>query len=196
MRVILDRGHGQKAEGASFDPGVTHQTVKEVDLTAAYIQHAVRALQPLGHEVYVIDSGTYDARHARAIALAAEAPAVASIYVQCHINGGGGAYGAVEYDARSAQGRVAADFLAEALKGLPEIPRVKVIPLHAADRGWVCIDDIYASKTMCGALFEPFFIDSTAHAPLQTPAGLARVGQALANGIEQYAKASTSSTTA
>lgn len=188
MRVILDRGHGHKADGAPFDPGVTHGKAREVDLAAGYIQHAVETLRAAGHEVFVLDTGTYDARHAQAIALAAESPEVSSLYVQCHVNGGRGTYAVVEHDARSDRGRAAATCLVEALKALPEISKVRRVELKADDRGWACIDDIHASKTMCGVLYEPFFIDAPAHAALLSAEGLARVGEALAAGIERYSR--------
>lgn len=187
MRVILDRGHGQKAAGASFDPGVTRGPLREVDLAAAYIDQCRAKLLAAGHAVDLLDRGTYDARHAAAIALAAQSSDPVALYVQCHVNAGRGKYGMVEHDARSATGRKAALSLADALDELPEVPTARVLALHADDRGWVCIDDIYASPTLCGVLYEPFFIDSAAHGPLCTPDGLRRVGDALAEGVMRFA---------
>ena len=193
LLVILDRGHGQKGRGAPFDPGTTFTApsiagggvLREVDLTSTYIGHAEVRLRQLGHRVELLDSGTYDARHAKAIELAANASE--ALYVQCHVNAGGGKYGVVEHDARSSWGRAAAACLADALDELPEVPTARVWELHAGERGWVCIDDIYASPTMCGVVYEPGFIDSAAHSALWTPAGLERVGRALAEGVERYA---------
>lgn len=189
MIVILDRGHGQKAVGTPFDSGVVHHGVKEIDLSAAYIKHAAEALRSAGHGVHLLDTGSYDARHAQAVAIAAEHPESAALYVQCHVNSGGGAYGTMEHDGRSARGSVAAKALAEALQGLPEVNKVKVQALRPGIRGWVCIDGIYASKTMCAVLYEPFFIDSASHEALQKPEGLLRVGVALAAGVGRYSQA-------
>ncbi len=186
MRVILDRGHGQKAEGAAFDPGVTHGRLREVDLSAAYIDEARARLVAAGHTVDLLDRGTYDARHAEAIALAAKAPTEQALYVQCHVNAGGGRYGMVEYDARSAKGRRAALSLADALDDLPEVSRTRVLALHPSERGWSCIDDIHASPSLCAALYEPFFIDASSHAALRTPEGLRRIGAALAEGVQRF----------
>lgn len=189
MRVILDRGHGKKAAAAPFDPGVTRGALREVDLAAAYIEQARAKLAAAGHTVDLLDSGTYDERHAAAIALAARSPDPIALYVQCHVNAGGGKYGLVEYDARSATGRKAALCLADALDELPEVPTARVLALHPDDRGWVCIDDVYASPTLCGVLYEPLFIDAAAHAALRTPDGLGRVGDALAEGVTRFVAA-------
>lgn len=193
LLVILDRGHGQKGRGAPFDSGATFTApsiagggvLREVDLTSTYIGHAEVRLRQLGHRVELLDSGTYDARHAKAIELAANASE--ALYVQCHVNAGGGKYGAVEHDARSSAGRRAAAALADALDELAETPTVHVWSLDPGERGWVCIDDIWAAPTMCGLIYEPGFIDAPSHGPLWTPEGLARVGGALAEGIRRYA---------
>lgn len=186
MLVILDRGHGQKAHGAPFDPGAMANGLREVDLTAAYIGHAEVRLRALGHRVEVLDSGTYDQRHARAIAWADGAGR--ALYVQCHINAGGGSYALVEHDARSKAGRRASDALGVSLADLPGVSSVKVRGLTASERGWTCIDDIYAAPSMCGLIYEPGFIDAPAHASLWTADGLARIGAALAEGIARYAE--------
>lgn len=187
MRVVLDRGHGQKAKGAPFDPGACAGGLREVDLAAEYIRVAAGEIRATGHEVLLLDAGTYDDRHARALAWAAEAPRENALYVQCHVNAGGGKYGVVEHDVRSAWGRTAAACLADALDELPETRTVRIWPIDRADRGWICIDDIYASPTMAGLIYEPGFIDSTVHAALWTPWGLERIGYALAEGIRRYA---------
>lgn len=187
MRIVLDRGHGQKAPGAPFDPGACAGGLREVDLAAGYIRVAAGEIRAAGHEVLLLDSGTYDDRHARALAWAAEAPHKNALYVQCHVNAGGGKYGVVEHDARSSWGRTAAACLADALDELPETRLVRVWPISSAARGWSCIDDIYASPTMAGLIFEPGFIDSAGHQALWTAAGLAQVGRTLAEGIRRYA---------
>lgn len=186
--VVLDRGHGQKARGARFDPGATAGQVREVDLAQAYMEMALAELVTRGHLVHWLETGTYDERHREAIRFAAAHPDRDGLYVQCHVNAGGGKYGLVEHDHRSRWGRTAAACLADALDELPETPRVHVWDLDPSERGWVCIDDIYTSPTMTAALYEPFFIDSAAHAKLRTTEGLARVGLALAEGVHRYAR--------
>jgi N-acetylmuramoyl-L-alanine amidase len=187
MIVILDRGHGQKGKGDRFDPGVVAGKLREVDLTAAYIQAAVRALDAAGHVVHLLDTGTYDERHREALWIAKGAPQERGLYVQCHANAGGGKYGLIEHDARSSWGRTAAACLADALDELPEVPTARVWTLDSTQRGWSCIDGIYDSPTLTGVLYEPGFVDSVVHSTLWTPDGLERVGRALAEGVERYA---------
>jgi N-acetylmuramoyl-L-alanine amidase len=188
MLIVIDRGHGQKEPGKPFDSGTVFDGSREVDLTAGYIQRARAALEAEGHTVHLLDQGSYDDRHRAAIALADGRPGEPALYVQCHVNEGKGRYGLVEHDARSQRGRTAATCLADALKTLAEVPSVKVNALEKGERGWVCIDDIFDSATLCGVLYEPFFIDAPGHAALRTPAGLKRVGEALAEGVRRFAQ--------
>lgn len=185
MLIVLDRGHGDKGAG-KLDPGVVAGGLREIDLTGAYISHATDILRAAGHQVVTLDSGTYDARHRLAMDLSSRSPGRA-LYVQCHVNAGGGRYAAAEHDARSTAGRRAAAALMDATDDLEEIRGTHVWALQAGDRGWVCIDDIYAAPRMCGVIFEPGFIDAPQHAPLWTPPGLRRVGAALALGVQRYA---------
>lgn len=184
--VVLDRGHGQKGRSARFDPGAVHDTLVEVNLTHAYIAAAKLALEAAGHVVVVLVTGTYDQRHAVAIRLAAEH--TEALYIQCHVNAGGGEYALVEYDRRSSAGRRAASSIARALGELAGVTVGQIRPLDSDDRGWTCIDDIWAAPTMCGVLIEPGFIDSPEHAHLWTADGLRLVGAAIADGIEAYAE--------
>lgn len=188
MLVVLDRGHGNKGDGR-IDPGVVSGGLREIDLAQVYMDRAKAELESRGHLVLVCPEGSYTGRHRWAIAEAAKRPKTDAIYVQCHVNAGGGKYGVVEHDYRSKTwGRQAAAALADALDELPEVPDVRVWDLDPSERGWVCIDDVYASPTMCAVLYEPFFIDGTIHQPLTTPHGLWRVGNALAEGIDRYAR--------
>lgn len=184
MIIILDRGHGQKGRSDPFDPGATRENLREVDLTAAYIRTAAARLTAAGHDVRLITTGHYSARHVEACGLAGDRP---GLYVQCHVNAGGGRYGLVEHDARSKAGQRAATALALALTAVPGITGGKVAALASGQRGWVCIDGIWDAPKMCGLIYEPGFIDAPQHAELWTAQGLARIGEALASGIERYA---------
>lgn len=188
MVVILDRGHGAKGRGTIFDPGVVALPLREVDLTDAYIGHAADILRSAGHTVHTLNAGPYADRHRTALALAGHERA---LYVQCHVNAGGGTYGLVEYDARSRGGRRAAEALARDLPGLPELVGPgRIRGLDVGERGHVCVAGIYVGPaTVCGVIFEPGFIDSPAHAPLWTPDGLVAIGGVLAAGIAEYAVA-------
>ena len=191
MIVILDRQHAGKRSspndvGATFDldgDGVRGEAgEREIDLTAGYIAAAAVSLRTTGHTVHLIDSGDYDERHLAAIKIAKAAPALRCAYIACHVNAGGGKYGLIEYDVRSIKGAQLADELAFAL-GMLEVGRGRTKGLGAADRGWVCIGGIYAGPSnLSGVIYEPFFCDYVGHRPLMSPAGLVRVGHALADG--------------
>jgi len=180
--VVLDRGHGQKPD--RFDPGVTLGKLREIDLATAYITHAAGLLTAAGHTVHLLHSGSYDARHREALRLVGSER---GLYVQCHLNAGKGTYGLVMHDGRSSEGKHAAECFAATLGAMPEISRREVWPLTRDSRGWACIDGIWPAPRMCGLVFEPGFIDAPAHVELWTPAGLRRVGEALAAGVRAFA---------
>lgn len=182
MIVILDRGHGQKPD--RFDPGVCAGKLRETDLATAYITHAAGLLTAAGHTVHLLSSGDYGTRHRQAHAFAG---AERGLYVQCHVNAGGGTYGLAMYDRRSKEGERASACLGAALEDLPEISRVESWGLDAGSRGYACIDGIWAAPRMCGVVYEPGFLDSPAHAALWTPAGLRKIGEALAQGVMAFA---------
>lgn len=182
MIVILDRGHGQKPDG--FDPGVCYGGLREVDLSSAYITHAAGLLTAAGHTVHLLDTGSYNDRHRKALQLVG---ASRGIYIQCHVNAGRGTYGLVMHDRRSKDGARAASTLGAALKALPGISRPEAWPIDAKTRGFSCIDGIWAAPKMCGVVYEPGFIDSPEHAGLWTSEGLRAVGEALAAGVGAFA---------
>ena len=174
MIAILDRGHGLKADG--FDPGVVRGDLREVDLATAYLDVAADILARAGVRVVRLDSGAYTERHKKALAAAGSTPA---LYVQGHVNAGGGSYGLVRPDARSKRGAAAAVQVAKSLAEMTG-QRTRTDPLYAnsqaaeaggrsADkegswswwtRGHGCIAGVYAGPaTICGVLYEPFFID-------------------------------------
>jgi hypothetical protein len=218
LHLILDIQHAGRPDkpgdmGAAFDldgDGVLGENgEREVDLVRGYVAAATTYARELGHRVSVLETGTYGQRHATAIRLAQGAPGVDHVYLACHVNAGGGAYGLLRPDYRSAAGAARAQALAVALSRLHELrhagalPGCRVVPLYpSADRagaagrdvadaakaawwtrGWGCIDGIYSGPSnLCGVLVEPGFIDSSAHRSLWTPDGLARIGRALVDG--------------
>ena len=189
MLVILDRQHGQKAPGRPFDPGATFGTLRETDLAAAYVDAAAAILREHGHDVELLSHGPYEDRHDAAVALARRHGGRVA-YVAAHVNAGGGTYALVEYDARSIRGAQLADVVAGELRCLPGILASRTRGLSAGERGFVCIDGIYAGPAgLSAVLFEPGFIDAPAHASLWTPDGLARVGRALAMGLDAWGAA-------
>lgn len=182
MRAILDRQHLGKPSKPG-DHGAVHGALRETDLTEGYIAAAAETLRAAGVEVLVLTEGEYADRHRQAIAWA-RTLAERCAYVACHVNAGGGRYALAEYDGRSKAGAKLAAALSDACASLPGISAGKVVPLAAGERGWICIDGIYAGPgQLSGAIFEPGFIDAPAHAALWTSEGLRLVGQTLAAGV-------------
>lgn len=187
MIAILDRQHLGKPSKPG-DHGAVHGALRETDLTDAYIAAAADALRRHGHTVEVLVEGEYGTRHHRAREIARGAPKTRCAYVACHVNAGGGTYGLVEYDARSTRGAQLADELAHGLRALPGVTTSRTKGLGAGERGWVCIDGIYAGPAnLAGVIFEPGFIDAGGHAGLWTAEGLTRIGTALALACEGWA---------
>lgn len=191
MLVILDRQHGDK--GARFDPGVLRAGLREVDLTTAYLAACREHLTAAGVSVLYLDSGRYSDRHAQANAAAA-AHLGPVVYVAAHVNAGGGDYAAVFHDARSHRGALIALCLEQTLyPALLEVSAVK--PIGAARSGWTAnawhtIRGIYdGPSNISGVCLEPGFIDHDDHAELWTPAGLERIGRAVAEGLLAYGTA-------
>lgn len=182
--IVLDRGHHGKLHD---ERGATHGDLVEEVLTREYMRHAEDRLRELGHRV-VVQSSHPEKGYAQRLKRAdAYRPRV---YVQCHVNAGGGNYGMAGYDARSSWGASCAQHIADRL-GLacPELRSVRSQPCSPDDwtkRMLATIAGMYTSKTACGICFEPGFIDQAGHRSMWTPEGLKRVGLALADGIHAY----------
>jgi len=190
VRVILDRQHagqvGRIADrGAQADldhSGGIDAHEREAMLTPGYILAAEARLIALGHEVIVISDGTYAARALRAIDYGAD------VYVACHANAGAGDYGLAVANVGSTQGAALAAAITRHLGTLcPELRRTVVGDTSAASfpRAAACIGGVAKARAV-GICYEPGFLDQPAHAALWTPAGLVRVGQALAEGIHAW----------
>jgi len=184
--VILDRQHhgkpGKDDQGASFEGLV------EVDLTAAYIDHAKTALEVAGVEVLVLQWGRYSQRHAYARAVADAAPEKV-VYVACHVNAGGGSYGLACHDSRSRAGARLSEAIAAELGTLTGKARADGASPARWSNAYSTIEGIYEGPaSLSGVCFEPGFIDSEAHRWLWYADGLVRVGEALAAGVLSYLK--------
>lgn len=187
---------------------------RERDLVDRYVVAAVEEGRRLGLDVRVLDAyldphlpHDYAGMHALAAELARDLGYPRALYAAAHVNAGGGRDGLVGYDARSAPGVRAASSVADGLRTLPELARVRAVA-HVDDRhhrgpdgrwktaegkdawlyrGWSCIQGIYRGPDcLTGILFEPFFVDQVLHRPLTTEDGLRRVGVALAAGAARY----------
>lgn len=191
--VALDRQHVGVPSRAFRDSGawgdLDRDGVRDVVeleglMTARYGLAAEIRLRELGHDVVVLSDGQYAERHERVNRYKAR------VYVALHVNAGGGKYGLVVHDHRSARGAVLGDDVATRLRAAcPELTKVTVepgMPGTWTENAYRCIAGV-AAVAVC---FEPYFIDQLAHAPLMTEAGLVRVGRALADGIDAWLKRS------
>jgi N-acetylmuramoyl-L-alanine amidase len=182
MQVFLDRQHLGKP-GRWNDEGAKNAEVTETYLTSQYIFAAECHLMMKNIDVCVLTDGWYTERHAR-VNEYAEGKCV---YIACHVNAGGGSYGASFYDYRSSAGSSLAQnvnvALANACPELESVKRIECRPDDWTKNAYYTIKNVGRPVALC---FEPLFIDCDAHAPLTTPEGIRRVGIALAEGIENY----------
>lgn len=175
MLVALDVQHTGKPF-AWGDRGAAYGGLVEVELTRAYVNAADRELRRLGHEVVVLQDGTYGSRQTRADSYGA------SVYVACHINAGlagrKGDRGEVYHWPGSTRGaRIAAAVSVELLKVCPWTS--KAIPAET-DRVRSTISGVKATA-LC---FEPAFLDGEAGLPfLRNALNVEAIGVALARGI-------------
>ena len=210
--IVLDRGHHGKAhdefgaaclwDGGDIDeglvalghlePGRSWRSVPstwawvltgalvEERLTREYMRHAEDRLRELGHRVVIVSAGEGHDYHRRwKIADSMKA----DVYVQCHCNAGRGDYGLVVHDPRSSKGKALAGRVRDALDdACPELRRTLASPGDRFPRAQNVIDGVKA----VALVYEPGFLDTPGHNPLWRPAGLERVGIALADGIDEW----------
>lgn len=210
--IVLDRGHHGKAhdelgaaclwDGGDIDeglralghlkPGESWRTTPstwawvfagalvEERLVREYMRHAEDRLRELGHRVVIVSAGEghgYRRRWQIADALGADA------YVQCHCNAGGGDYGLVVHDKRSAKGQALAGRVRDALEdACPDLRRALA---HSGER-FPRAQNVIAGVKAVAIVYEPGFLDNPAHNSLWRPAGLERIGVALADGIDEW----------
>jgi N-acetylmuramoyl-L-alanine amidase len=189
MLIALDRQHAGVPSRAYADAGAwadldgdgrrdVHE--QEALLTPVYMLAAEVRLRELGHAVVPISDGQYADRHRRTNGYEAD------VYVACHLNAGGGDYGLAVHDTRSASGKALAGHVVRSLTAAcPELRRGVVGDTQGFPRALACIDGVFTGKPV-GLCFEPCFMDRPEHQVLLTPAGLQRIGRALADGIDAF----------
>jgi hypothetical protein len=98
----------------------------------------------------------------------------------------------VGYDVRSSGGKRAGALISARLdEALTECRRVRIEAMQdgsaISPKGWSCIAGIFDGPPwLCGVLLEPGFLDAPEHATLWDSVGLARIGQAVADGVLDY----------
>jgi len=201
--VILERAHigkpGRHDLGAGADldgDGLVEVHEREAELTPLYINAARDYLESKGHEVTIIEKGTYRERQEAACALARDQAGPVA-YVACHLNAGGGSYGLTIHDHRSSMGSrlahcVATSLRAFAFDGMSKVVVGATAPGGSWPRAWGCVRHVYTGPAnVCAMLFEPLFLDQPKHHKWLTPDGLQAVGYALAGGLCGWAIAET-----
>ena len=184
MLVILDQQHHGKP--GKDDHGASFESLRETDLTRAYVAAAAGSLERTGVEVLILRWGWYSERHAYARAVADAVPGKV-VYVSCHVNAGGGSYGLVCHDSRSKAGARLSDAVSARLEPLTGKSRSEPASAGRWANAYNTIKGIYSGPgNLSGICFEPGFIDSEAHRGLWYADGLVRVGEALAAGIRDY----------
>tara|TARA_R110000824_G_scaffold171432_1_gene348998 strand:- start:23 stop:628 length:606 start_codon:yes stop_codon:yes gene_type:complete len=194
--IFLDRQHSGKnnrrsALGAAADldnDGDKDVHDSEAIWTSRYLLACEIRLRELGHDVIPISDGAYFERHRRANHYQKEGEL--GIYIAAHLNAGVGSgigYGSMFYDFRSTRGKELADAINERLRvACPELQN-KVKSISATPENWTrnAFNTIKGVRAI-GICAEPAFIDSRAHKPLFSIKGMRAIGEAIANGINDF----------
>lgn len=157
--------------------------VAEGELSTRYAQGLVQWLKLRGARVLANDPrhgflvGPYSQRHESVVAWGADA------YLACHVNAGGGAYGAVEYVSDSGVSAVLANTVAHQLEEAALLDKVKTVPLAPGDRGFVCVGRLGAVP---GVILEPFFGDYPGHRDFFPAPALTRLGETIGEGVARF----------
>jgi hypothetical protein len=189
--VVLDRQHTGKPSKMD-DTGAYSQIVQEHEahMVAHYLLEVECTLRALGHSVVPISDGKYSERHRRANALFKEYSGPC-VYLAGHLNAGGGSYGALFFDERSAMGEDASAFVAKELKEVLNGMAVKCLASKRSDwtkHAFNTIAGVWSGRG-CGICLEPFFLDDPEAKDLMSTDGLVEVGNAIARGIDAWAQA-------
>ncbi len=168
--------------GAEFVLNTGHK-ITEAEIATGYAQALASWLRERGAAVLTNNPATntlvgpYSRRNLEAVRSSCD------VYLACHVNAGGGNYGALEFMASSAS-RPLADAIGIALVArVPEIPRVRQVQLSHGQRGAVCIERFTGGPAL---LLEPFFGDYAPAQGLVGPARLMAIGQAIGEGIAAW----------
>lgn len=194
MLVIIDRQHAGQIRHldsigavADVDGNGTAEIHEAEAIWTGYLSLSLELhLRTAGVKVMPISDGSYPERHARANDYAARYSGPC-IYLAMHLNAGGGNYGAMFYDHRSAAGADLADYIAASMEyELTEIDTVKKIPCSGSDwtkNAYYTIKGVGRPVAICS---EPLFIDNEQHQKLLNEQGIARLAYAMCQGILKW----------
>lgn len=161
---------------------------REALLTPVYAANASQQLYALGHDSVLLTGCEYVERHAGALRLLRRGQSGA--YLACHLNAGGGSYGLVLYLPGHPRAQRLAEHIATTLAMLPELSTVRTEAIAGA---WSRAEPTLAGlrghdDVLPGVCLEPAFLDQPAHRPLLDNAGLARIGRAIATGVDRWSR--------
>jgi len=185
MLVFADIGHQNKPARLN-DRGVVRGDLVEVELANRYVRVLDRELRRLGHTCIVGGVGSYEERWAMADRLGAD------IYLQAHVNAGGGDRGEIFWDYRSrGRGSVLAERIAEEMVKLVPWP-VRAHRCHPDDDG-EARDEDYGEAFACirgvravAVLVESYFIDGPRVDWFAGEEGVTACGIGIARGIHAW----------
>ena len=186
-------GHAHSGDNA----GASYEGCQEVALVRVYVAALQVRLLALGWRVEIGDKNRYSADKARADEIGS------SVYINAHLNAGMGGRasqrGEVFYDYRStpANGPALAAEVARRLDLAVGHMPVNLYTTAAKpcrpDTNGIARDGDYSEAYGCIAgvravalCTEPFFLDGGGRDYLRTPAGLAQIGTAIADGVHAW----------
>lgn len=158
MLVAMTVGHVGRPSKEFKDLGAAQGSNVEADFVRRYVHALERAFRKLGVQSATLSDGSYADQWARADAYGAD------VYLNCHMNAGGGDRGEFFYDHRSTKGKALADNVVAALgKAFPWTNRA--VACHPDTNG-VPRDADYSEAFGCiygvkapALVVEAYFID-------------------------------------
>lgn len=188
MIVAVTIGHAGRPSKLK-DRGAVYENIEEVTLVRRYTDALDQHLRKLGHDCILLSDGPYSDQWARADAYGAQ------VYLNCHVNAGGGDHALLLHDHRSVRGMSLAESIVPYLSsvfGPASSLKVKVAPCRPDTNGTPRDADYSeAFGTISGVravalCLEPYFIDGPRRAKFITE--LPAFGQAIAMGIDAWGK--------
>ena len=110
MRIGITVGHTGRPHKQFKDLGAAKAPLVEVYVVRQYVAALERALHRLGCEVVVLSDGEYSDQWKRVDSYNCD------VYLNCHMNAGGGDRGEFFYDHRSTRGKALAEKIVSELK--------------------------------------------------------------------------------
>ncbi len=162
MLIAITVGHTGRPSKDFKDMGaVLPSGTTEVEVVRDYVAALERALRAKGFQVVVLSDGSYQDQWKRADEYGA------AVYLNCHMNAGGGNRGELFYDHRSSKGKVLASLIAKAITGqIATFPWPTVVKPCQSDTNGAPRDSDYSEAFGCisgvkavALVVEAYFLD-------------------------------------